>query len=209
MNPNPEEFVSLTDSLHGALELNPEKKPSVGLAFRHYKEEYKKARKTHDAFSVAHHFQSLIDNDTKKRAKEATCRKGCSFCCRQEVIINLDEAELVLESAREKNYKIDWEKVKRQAETSSWKELSPEDKKCVFLSQNGQSEYGECSVYNYRPAACRKYFVVSNPELCDTEKNPGQKVARIFNLQAEILTTAMWNAQQSGSMPEVLLKAKK
>ncbi len=52
-------------------------------------------------------------------------------------------------------------------------------KGCAFLDQKS----GDCRIYNFRPTACRTYFVTSDPGLCSPDK-PGAQVLIVNPQQA-------------------------
>lgn len=53
--------------------------------------------------------------------------------------------------------------------------------------------------------SCRKYFSISEPELCNIEKHPKHKTAVWFDLRAEVFTSAMFTAAGCGFLPDLLL----
>lgn len=84
---------------------------------------------------------------------------------------------------------------------TTWQELSPKDKKCVFLSDEGT-----CTVYDRRPLACRKYIVISEPRLCDVETNKDEPVQIVQSNDVEAPTIAFYLRETLGSLPKLLLK---
>lgn len=131
------------------------------------------------------------------------CRKGCAHCCRQIVAVSTLEAQVLLTKAVELNITLDRSRLERQSKyvEGTWASQPPEDHACLFLS-----EEGECRVYEQRPLACRKYFVISDPEVCNIVKHPGSEVAVWISLDAEITATATMTHYGSGHMPEKLLE---
>ena len=114
-------------------------------------------------------------------AKVAACRRGCSYCCNQSVIISEWEAERIgkaigLEPATAQSAEtVDFQKI--QGDYSGVP--------CVFLKA------GECSIYENRPLACRKlYSLEDTPELCDMKKYPGGRVG-YFNFSWLEMTYAV------------------
>jgi Fe-S-cluster containining protein len=115
------------------------------------------------------------------------CKRGCAHCCRLLVSVLDDEAVLALLAAEDVGLTIDRERLERQAAATTkeeWGRLPYEDRACVFL--RGE----ECGIYEYRPSSCRKYMVVSAPELCNTDQHPGEVVAILASAMAEIITSA-------------------
>lgn len=201
-----------TETLHQKIkkEYSQSQIEAVHQAMDHYIKEYKTLKADHNPESVAYNFnnemQKMIDTQLAMSNQKISCKKGCFFCCMTLVDITLDEAHLLIGGAEENNYTIDWHKVKHQAyigdNTFNWtNKLSLKDKKCVFLKMDGT-----CGNYQYRPAACRKHMVVSDPIDCDTSK-PG-KVKRAVIDTVEVIASATLNACESGPMPKMLLKAK-
>lgn len=128
----------------------------------------------------------------RKASKDITCRKGCSHCCYMFVQITRSEALFLAKLA--KNAKIDKQRLEKQAackDVDSFISLSKQDRQCVFLKNN------KCSIYNNRPSACRTYYVVSDPKLCQTDT--AQDVSVIFDAMSEILVTAFMNADGENS----------
>lgn len=203
------ELIYITENLKEILAIKPQMKDSVREGIEHFTNEYKRVSTTIDTKSVAQGFniaiQKQVDDGIAELPQKISCKNGCGFCCHINVDITLDEAELLLERAKEINYPIDWKMIDAQAQVGSenWKYLVPKQKKCVFLN-----EANSCSVYEYRPASCRKHMVLSDPKMCDGEVNPTGKILKVTNTYAEIIATGILNACESGSMGAMLLKAK-
>lgn len=116
-------------------------------------------------------------------------------CCYQNVDVTFDEAAALLE------YVDDWNKV--EAQLPGIKQIPYHQRACVFLKDTA------CSVYEKRPASCRKYLVVGDPELCNSEVHPSGGVEVVGIHDAEILSSAAFNAVDAGPMAEMLLKVKR
>jgi hypothetical protein len=96
--------------------------------------------------------------------KDATCKKGCSGCCRRMVHVTVAEA-IVIQQHLEKTGR--WEDVSkkclemlsqvRDANPLSWFRMNVE---CPVLSGDA------CLAYSVRPATCSVHFARSNPALC-------------------------------------------
>lgn len=99
---------------------------------------------------------------------------------------------------------LDSARLRRQAvfTEDNWCVQPKEDDSCAFLGTDGR-----CRVYEYRPMACRKYFVASDPASCDLRSNPKGKVLRWFTPAAEVITTAVFTEFGVNSMPVQLLAA--
>ena len=161
-----------------------------------------------DAPSVARGVHIAIDNvleqDRKKSATsgDIQCRKGCDRCCRLPVEIWPQEAALLVESAREAGMELDKARLERQSQYTmdNWRQQPAADRTCVFLGDDGA-----CKVYEFRPNACRKLLVVTDPALCDAEKHPADSVDRWFSWEAEILESAALEVFGAALMPRLLL----
>lgn len=94
-----------------------------------------------------------------------TCKKGCSACCHINVNISPREADLIVSFVRSQKIRLDRKKILAQSDKlpEEFHKLDWETKACPFL--NGA---GECGIYQFRPLACRKYLVGSDPKFCDT-----------------------------------------
>lgn len=160
--------------------------------------------------SIAQGIQNQTDYVTQKviavhpQGKDISCRRGCNACCYIHVTVDNNEAKQLAMVVREKEIAIDRELLARQAIAhgpDEWQALPHADKLCVFNNPTN----GECRIYPHRPRACRKYFVVSPPELCDLEKNTGQDVSRLVVSKAESLDAAAFLAfGDAGSLPSAL-----
>lgn len=163
-----------------------------------------------DALNVAHTVHGVIDERiqsllaTSKHGREVTCTKGCAACCHLRVDINGREAALLIAVAAAAGIEIDEARLRRQADKNNdtWHELTREDRRCVFLAEDRS-----CRVYEHRPGACRKYQVLSEPDLCDMDKHPGGKVGIVFDVQAEIAHSAAMTVYGTGGMASMLLQA--
>jgi Fe-S-cluster containining protein len=161
--------------------------------------------------NIAHSLNRLVDESVAatlltKNGRKVQCKRGCAACCKINVSITREEAVLLVIAAAQKDVAIDWEKVERQSghRLATWKDQTPVDRRCVFLNN-----HEECSVYGHRPAACRKYLVVSDPKNCDTIKFPGRDVTVLSPILGEAVASAMLGVLEWGSMPRMLLQAKK
>jgi Fe-S-cluster containining protein len=146
------------------------------------------------------------DRTVSANSGDIRCRKGCDHCCRGPVEIWPQEAALLVEIAREAGMQIDQARLERQNRYTmdNWREQPAADKACVFLGGDGA-----CTVYEFRPNACRKLLVVTDPALCDAEKYPLDSVGRWFSWEAEILESAALEVFGAALMPRLLLAALK
>ncbi len=177
--------------------------------FDRYAGEFRAAA-TRDAPSVARDahiaVDELLERDRKKDSASAhiKCRKGCVHCCHEAVEIWPQEAALLANAARERGIELDRARLERQSHhtVESWRQQPAADTACVFLGDDGA-----CTVYEFRPNACRKLLVVTDPALCDAQKHPPEAVGRWFSWEAEILESAALEVFGRGLMPHLLLTA--
>lgn len=98
------------------------------------------------------------------------CRKGCSNCCSQSIIISDWEAEQIAKFTGRKRGRGKRAAVEN-ADMVSKVQKKYIGKTCPFLKEN------LCSIYMVRPQACRLHFsMADDPFPCDTVKNPGATV---------------------------------
>lgn len=142
--------------------------------------------------------ERLNDPANAETKKSISCRRGCSHCCYLEVNITWDEAALLIALAKNDTIKIDWEHLRQQL--PGIPNIEYKKRACVFLKD------GECSVYDARPNACRKYFVANDPDQCNSEKHPGGKTEVVYMKPVEMFASSMMSIQDSGTMAEMLFK---
>lgn len=144
-----------------------------------------------------HHLEALNSDDNKDTATAISCKRGCSHCCYIEVFVTWDEAALLLEVAGDE---IDWDKVNDQL--PGHQNIAHYKRACVFLKNN------ECSVHENRPMSCRKYFVVNDPDKCDSKKYPKGQTETVYLQPAELLASSMMTIQETGTMAQMLTKVR-
>jgi Fe-S-cluster containining protein len=200
----------ISENLDSLVKQRPELKKQIRDMLDHYIAEYKRCKKDVGGYNAAFNYNELlqqsINGGLKEYGKPISCQNGCSFCCHTAVDISIDEADLLVRYTHDEGISIDWDKVTRQSEMNGdrdWWLLNSEDRKCVFLNNNGK-----CSVYKHRPGVCRKLMVVSDSSLCDMDNNKSTKVARLAPTEAEVIACAALTAAESGLMPKMLLKVK-
>ncbi len=139
-----------------------------------------------------------FDNAPAENKKEIQCKTGCIHCCFIEVDISEDEAAIILDYCNENGIAIDKEYLEKQAAVGrkKYSELS----RCVFLKEDNL-----CSIYPVRPIACRKHWVKTDPSLCDFSNNIAHRVGRYFDINAEILASALLNAENTGTFEKMML----
>lgn len=124
-------------------------------------------------------------NNEKPKGKEISCRKGCSHCCRIQVLMTPAEADLIKQYCEENSIAIDYDYFEKQKDLTEENHARSAANACAFLKDN------LCSIYEVRPFACRNYFVVSDPDLCDVVKNPKTQVMRFINVYKHALHSAL------------------
>lgn len=177
--------------------------------FGRYVDEFRAAG-NQDAPAVARSVHASMDavlaRDRKKRTNsgDIRCRKGCAHCCHGPVEIWPHEAALLVAIAREAGIGMDRARLERQSRYAmdDWRKQPAADRACVFLGDDGA-----CKVYEYRPNACRKLLVTSDPGLCDADRHPPDLVGRWFSWEAEILESAALEVFGGALMPGALLAA--
>lgn len=202
------EFYAYTDNLKGLLQkATKEEFEYIHKGIDFHIEQYDKFRKEHGglstAFSYLHNMQEAIDEDVDKQnqtQRPVKCAKGCSFCCQINVDVTSDEAELIVDYCNKKGIKIDKDKLTRQSEAPVWLQQNAEDRRCVFLGEDGA-----CTVYEVRPSNCRRHMVISEPEDCDAVKHPNGETARFLSIESEMITSAMMTLIKTQTMPKAIL----
>lgn len=139
---------------------NNAKELAVAFATMPLKERVAKARELVD---------EAVEGQLKPGFPDITCKKGCAFCCYQRVTGSRAEAQEILEYCKENGIQFSRARIKKQARAGSleeWLKLPYETKRCAFLGENN-----ECKIYPIRPLACRSYFSISDPQICDTRND--------------------------------------
>lgn len=138
-----------------------------------------------------------FDNAPEENKKGIQCKTGCTHCCFIDVDISEDEAAIILNYCNENGIAIDKEYLEKQAAVGrkKYSEIS----RCVFLKDN------LCSIYPVRPIACRKHWVKTDPSLCDFSNNIAHRVSGYFDINTEILASAVLNAETTGTFEKMML----
>lgn len=150
---------------------------------------------TKEVYKAVDNFFNTAPEENKK---EIQCKTGCTACCFIDVDISGDEAAVIIDYCKENGIDIDKEYLTKQAEVGrkTYTSLS----KCVFLKDN------LCSIYPVRPIACRKHWVKTDPVLCDFSKNIINQVGGYFDVNTEILASAMLNVDETGYFEKMMLQ---
>jgi Fe-S-cluster containining protein len=163
-----------------------------------------------DAPATAREIHATLDQVVAQDRQQRTdsdgirCHKGCAFCCHGPVEIWPHEASLLVETAHQSGIAINTARLERQRAYTmeTWHQQPAPEQACVFLGDDGA-----CRVYESRPNACRKLFVVTDPSLCDANEHPAESVERWPIWEAEILEAAALEVFGSALMPRSLLAA--
>lgn len=182
---------------------------SIKEGIWHYVNQYIKAKQSNDSSSVAYSFHCLIDDLIKEYSekdpawKKVPCRMGCNHCCKMSVCITSEEADLLIDHAKEKKIQINKNilLVQSRFDTKSWVDLKGKYKDCIFLKN------GKCQVYEYRPSACRSHYQIGDPQFCDIQKHQGMKVPVWRPLIIQVIACAITIAGQADYMPRNLLRS--
>lgn len=133
----------------------------------------------------------IIDQVAEKVAPTATCRRGCSHCCRQSVIVTEWEAQRIGRAIGR-----DPAPVSGSTRTIDTAAADFAGVPCTFLRD------GECTVYDVRPLCCRTHFSLGAAELCDTQKFPGGEVP-YFNLSSFVMAYGMLFMQSGSGLADI------
>lgn len=154
----------------------------------------------------------LIDSYAARVANRVTCRKGCSFCCNQQVTITDGEADLINELVGEdpsilislENLLAQrlWDVVTEEGPgPKNWNDKPWEQRRCAFLSENGL-----CSIYQFRPSACRNHRSIDPPDLCDERKGLKDGIRFVNQLEiAMFLNAYMHSSKEEGPIAKMVL----
>lgn len=129
--------------------------------------------------------------------KDIQCSEGCTACCFIDIDVSYNEAALIIDYCKSNDILIDKKYLEEQAIVG--RQVYSTLSKCVFLVNN------LCSVYAVRPVACRKHWVKTDPLLCDFSKNIANPVGKYFDINIEILASALLNADKCESLQNALL----
>jgi Fe-S-cluster containining protein len=205
-------FISRSEALTSFLRQSPQREQQAAIAMHRDMEQRlqrAQAENPDNPEGIAAGGFDMVDEAVERRLKakhgdELKCHRGCSACCRLHVVVTAGEAKVARMFAEEVGWQIDAERAKLQAKAETfkdWQRLPIEDRACVFLTPAG-----ECAIYAYRPMACRKYLVVSDPADCDTVAKPGHRIAMLISPDAEIAYSASMTVFEHGTMAAMLLR---
>ena len=169
----------------------------------HYISQYATGRKENIPGLVLGIYQAMDEIHEQSKnvmKKNISCKKGCSFCCHINVNITSDEAKVITTCCKDAGITIDYAYLQEQAKDPPMQQALGKHSACVFLKN------GECTIYPFRPMNCRKYFVCSPPLQCDVKRKMSNTVDVFFELETEIIHSAIVSTLPIGSMATMLLK---
>jgi len=197
----------ITDLLFNEVKANRLDKEEVRGAIRNKAIQYLQLRKLRNKREVTQTFLKEVDLLLGKKldrepevSKKIACYKGCASCCHSRVTVTEDEAALLVHHAHKHRISIDTVRMNAQkgVAATEWKNIPVADQRCIFLT-----ETGTCSVYEVRPGVCRKHLVTSEPGKCNANAALSE-LERIFDYQAEVLISSMWQITQTGNMADMV-----
>lgn len=204
----PKDFIYVSREILDILAQNPEIDPHEAHMYVEYMvQSFIKQLKVGQKLYPGSLFKSItefIDTEIAgfdQATKDSlSCKRGCSFCCHINVGISQNEADAIGRYCKRNKIPISKKYLKKQllipAEQIAFSPVSP----CVFLKNK------ECSIYEARPVACRKYHVYSEPKYCSTEHSVVNRIAIHFNMQIEALISAYRNiGGLTDRLPKMLL----
>lgn len=127
----------------------------------------------HDLVRFVHQNIDYIQEKAGFEAATQCHKQQCSFCCHSEIFISETEADYILEHAE---FEINQDRLQKQRNCKSYKDLSFADKACIFLKE------GRCQIYEHRPALCRNHAAAAgtDPETCHLQ-NIDQTAGVVIN----------------------------
>jgi len=165
------------------------------------------------AGSERYHFaMALIEKafDGKSK-KDWPCKKGCCECCKMLVTISWSEAAMLadymlrLRQTAPQMAMITISELlamrRLPRDPDDWYGLPEGDRTCPFLDERR----GLCRVYANRPLACRSYYVITDPSLCELKKEK-TVVGVVGNALVELLFSALNKVEGTGSMADMIVR---
>jgi len=165
-----------------------------------YKDQLRNLRAKNNIATIKEVYKAIdnfFNNAPGENKKDIKCKTGCTACCFIDVDVSADEVAAIINYCNENAIEIDKKYLIKQAEVGrkKYSELS----RCVFLKDD------MCSIYPVRPIACRKHWVKTDPSLCDFSKNIANPVGKYFDVNTEILASAVLNVGETGSFEKMML----
>ena len=132
------------------------------------------------------------------------CRVSCTDCCHTQVSVTNEEADLLISRIKE-GVEINEARLKIQMEAKNdshaYFKLKFEDRRCVFLDEDGK-----CKVYEDRPAVCRTNAVLGESSQCSTKEGL-QKTRLVKTPKSDVAIYAFFEkAESAGTLPYMIGK---
>lgn len=175
---------------------DPQLGPILVGAVMHYRRVLRKTPEGPDRARMVH---ALVDKKIAeektgdpRNASKITCRRGCSFCCYQQVCVTPDEAELLKRFVTPEVHARLTEQLPLPEDPLAFAANWPKSR-CAFLEEGGT-----CGVYEDRPMVCRTTLAISDPNNCDIQS--AETHTWYFNaVDAEMVVTAAFT--ELGALP--------
>jgi len=113
-----------------------------------------------------HAFADVAAEAARQSAKVSCRGKGCNGCCRGEIPVADEEADLIASVLT----------PAQAARVLRFETQEPERARCPLLEADGT-----CDVYGARPFVCRTYQVTSLPELCWPELVGPARITKVIS----------------------------
>lgn len=143
-----------------------------------------------------------IDQVYQNCQQPISCMAGCASCCHARVDVSKHEKRLILAHLKQTKRVLDQERLAIQAKAlqeGTWDQLPFADRKCVFLDQDQR-----CSIYEFRPLLCRRYFVTSDKKYCENED--WSHIARVTNPDSDAFLSAVFTKFKFEALPLFLIE---
>lgn len=132
-----------------------------------------------------------FDNLTRQSGlfKEATCKKGCSFCCHDKIILSKMEIERIKKVIKEKNIVPNQQRLKVQKQNKT--NIKWMDKACSLLSEPNEKGERVCMIYEDRPMICRSHNSMEDPKSCNKSQFPNKEIKEGRIIELDALSSAL------------------
>lgn len=136
------------------------------------------------------------------------CKAGCTACCHTQVSVTSDEAALLFSQIL-KGTEIDQDRLEKQMacenDSTKFYQLSYEERRCIFLDDNGH-----CRVYELRPAVCRTNAVLGSPDQCRIENESNKQQVLVKTSKSDMAIYAAYtHSPLNGTLPFMIGGMKK
>lgn len=122
-----------------------------------------------------------------EKEKKVLCKKGCSFCCHDKIIMSQLEATYFLSKLKSVNISPNIERLQKQNKIK-FEKLKWQDKACSFLGKDGI-----CTIYEMRPLICRTHNNIGNSvNDCDKSENSNKTVFEAYTIETTALSMALF-----------------